>query len=262
MTQNPLKRAAGYKDLLAIVGRGRSRTSAKLGNHTYATKDSDGTINVKYHATNIMSFHPDGSVTLRSGGWKTMSTKERLNFYMPFGFFIAQDKGVWYITKGGWGGKRIRVFADEMTVSASGKLRGGLPLKRGGTRIKKSMVSVNAYAKAFVDALFAAKVPPPSNGDCWDCVMRHTKTGKTMGEINGRGTHIASHIKERYYVPSLLATAMERRKVSKAAWWVLGAIWQPSPQSADTIRAFGAVAKREMVGALRRYIRQQMGMVS
>jgi hypothetical protein len=63
------------------------RDSVKLGNNTllekrgYVQNDSVH-IAVRLHSTDIVCFFPDGRVTLHSGGYRTMTTKERLNQFI------------------------------------------------------------------------------------------------------------------------------------------------------------------------------------
>lgn len=72
---------------------------------------------------------------------------------------------------------------------------------------------IRAYAKNYVKALKARKVPLPSGGDCWGCCMKDVKTGKTiMGS-----DHIRQHLKEKYYVPSLAVNALKAMGGSIAA---------------------------------------------
>jgi hypothetical protein len=62
-----------------------------------------GSIAVSYHGTLVAEVFLDGRVKLRDGGWKTVTTKLRMNQfanqYVQGAFSISQAKGVWYITK-------------------------------------------------------------------------------------------------------------------------------------------------------------------
>lgn len=51
-------------------------------------------IAVQYHTTDVVTLHPDGSVTLKSGGWQSVTTKKRMNDFSSA--YVFQDKGVWY----------------------------------------------------------------------------------------------------------------------------------------------------------------------
>ena len=60
--------------------------SIRLGNNTYLESFTDGTqtdlIAVRLHSTQVVKFWADGRVTLHTGGYHTMTTKERLNQFI------------------------------------------------------------------------------------------------------------------------------------------------------------------------------------
>jgi len=67
---------------------------------TTVRRDGDAT-HVRYHQTDVVSFD-DKTITLRTGGWKTATTKLRMNqaanqFKLHYG--VHQEKGQWYITR-------------------------------------------------------------------------------------------------------------------------------------------------------------------
>lgn len=79
------------------------RESMRLGNNTYLEyHESDGYehgspfVAVRLHATKIVIFHKNGRVTLHTGGYRTVTTKERINqfvdgrvFQKDFDWFYA-----------------------------------------------------------------------------------------------------------------------------------------------------------------------------
>jgi hypothetical protein len=71
-----------------------NRTSRKLANNTYLILDGQN-IAVRLHATNVLTFTPQGTVIYNSGGWQTRTTKERMNAYGQA--FICQRSGSWLI---------------------------------------------------------------------------------------------------------------------------------------------------------------------
>jgi hypothetical protein len=70
---------------------------------------------VRLHDTDVVTIHRDGTYTLDSGGWLTVTTKERINRYSPAA--VYSEKGVWVVY--GSGGRRF-VFEDGMRVDADG----------------------------------------------------------------------------------------------------------------------------------------------
>ncbi len=72
------------------------RFSRKIGVATTALHD--GTIlRVRYHSTSVIQSN-GVIVTLRSGGWRTPTTKKRINDFLPHGWFLYQRNFVWFLT--------------------------------------------------------------------------------------------------------------------------------------------------------------------
>lgn len=78
------------------------RQSKKVAHNTYLQKRESGAIALKYHATDVVTYHPDGSIVLDTGGWKTSTTKLRLNadYAMVPIRGIYSDKGIWWLDTG------------------------------------------------------------------------------------------------------------------------------------------------------------------
>ena len=83
------------------------------------------------------------------------------------------------------------------------------------------------------------------------------KSGKPWGEISKDVSHILSHIKEKYYVPSLLINAIQEYPVSMIAKAVLGRIWGYNDQDIN-IDMFKDVVYNQLLSSLRRYIYRQI----
>ena len=56
----------------------------------------------------------------------------------------------------------------------------------------------------------AGELPAPSGGDCWCCSMKNEK-GICLGDLSDNNQHLLDHMKERYYVPSLLVNAIKEK---------------------------------------------------
>lgn len=71
------------------------KTARKLGNNTYV--ESIGhtvtAIAVRLHATNIVTYHPDGTIVLNTGGWNTVTTRDRMHQLTPRGVSVSGSKG-------------------------------------------------------------------------------------------------------------------------------------------------------------------------
>ena len=78
-----------------------TQTSKVTGVATTVYTDEDGSLCVKYHNTTVWRKRPDGSVMLNAGGWKTATTKNRMNqAFNQFGpayYSVFQKRGDWFV---------------------------------------------------------------------------------------------------------------------------------------------------------------------
>ena len=186
-----------YQEAIEMLG---SRSSKKLANNTYLTKADGGSLGrvaVKLHSTNVVELFSDSTYVLNSGGWRTATTKDRINGYSPAR--ISQVKNVWYLRDGS-------LFYDGMTIDAYGNPLEPKEPSDYESKLKAIKKEAKAYAHAFVEELKAGNIPMPSGGDCWFCALR-TSSEESLGEATNNPEHIKSHIEEKYYVPSLLVNA-------------------------------------------------------
>lgn len=72
------------------------RMAVKLGNNTYLVRDDDD-LSVRLHETNVVTYHADGSITLRTGGWFSRTTKDRMNTHLPSDLSVQSKKGDWFV---------------------------------------------------------------------------------------------------------------------------------------------------------------------
>jgi hypothetical protein len=149
---------------------------------------NDGTEIIRYHHTNVITKHPNGNYTLNSGGYKTMTTKARINEHVPINLY--QEKGLWYFD-----GKKS--FYDGVVVDSEGKIVSA----EKNVNVKK-IVNLKKQIKDF-SLLVLKDMPLPSSGDCFLC--RRTTEDK---ELSGND-HLLSHIKENYLHGSLIVNALK-----------------------------------------------------
>lgn len=97
----------------------KNTSRRKLENNTYLERNDDGSYGVRLHATQVVTFYPNGDVSLDSGGWKTVTTKTRMNSY-ALGCQVYQDRGVWWVRFGG----KLYPYADGMILRADGTVTG------------------------------------------------------------------------------------------------------------------------------------------
>lgn len=226
------------------------RTRRKLENNTYLERRSDTTIAVKLHATDVVTYHLDGPTVLNSGGWKTVTTKDRINKYSPVRLFT--ERGVWYLggPENGW--KKTHVYQDGVRVDVDGQIFGaGEPVKN----VTKEKRAISTYARKYVEALKAGKVEAPGPGDCFYCALKEVKTGRPVGECFQDHGHVQSHIEEGYFVPSLAFNALETFGGSMAARQTL---WDYTHGNREA-NGFAEIGLQQIQKMIRRYVSRQLG---
>lgn len=70
-----------------------SKVIARSTFHYHTTEGHDV---IRYHRTDII-VKKDGRTVLHSGGWRTLTTKERLNEYLPREYGVFSYKGEWWV---------------------------------------------------------------------------------------------------------------------------------------------------------------------
>ena len=105
-----------HSDAVKMVRGKTNKDTRKVGNNTYAEILPDGSVGIMLHSTYVVTIHPDNSATLNSGGWQTVTTKDRINQYSPVR--VYQRKEVWYTNcVGSSGCANLFPFYDGMVVS-------------------------------------------------------------------------------------------------------------------------------------------------
>jgi hypothetical protein len=204
-----------------------TKNDRPVGNNTRLTRRDDGWIQVKYHGSPVVTFVPgnDQTVILDSCGWKTLTTKERLNAFCPADYRVWQERSVWYlhyIPAVRDPQNKTYTFADGITILSGGRVVNAGPASEG-KEIQKLTRKIGKYAKTYAAELIAGKIPAPDSGDCWFCAFKTDD-----GEHPGGTDHLISHLDESYLVPSLLLSAINAQPghFSDFSKWALQSIWQ------------------------------------
>lgn len=106
-----------FEEAGAIEASHTSRWSGKLTHNTLLVRVHDAWA-VCLHRTNVVTFHPDGRITLRSDGWQTATTRDRMR---RCGVSIYTEQGVAAVTHGG----RDWTYADGMELLPDGGVNYG-----------------------------------------------------------------------------------------------------------------------------------------
>lgn len=194
------------------------KQSKKIDNNTYLVRIEDY-FAVRLHQTDILRFYPDGSVLLDSGGWKTPTTKDRINNYLPNGFQLRTRKRVWYL----WAHGEEYLYADGMVIKGNDIVDGTVLNKETEKERERLLKSIKEYSRELVQKVVNLEIDAPSFKDCWYCSALLEETPDIFLEEN----HLLSHLEEKYYVPSLFWSAMKEAKDHMSIYdrMILSELW-------------------------------------
>jgi hypothetical protein len=175
-----------------------------IANNTVKIWYEDGTIAVRLHHTDVVTFLTDGTIQLTTGGWYTPTTRDRINKALcglhgchtrPW---VYQKNFKWYIDD--MGGEESP-FYDGMVLDRDMEVIKPKSKDKDKERLLKS---INEYCERIKRL---KKMPLPSQGDCWDCLM--FDKAKLEAGLTPNKDHLLLHIKEGYIHGSLLYNALK-----------------------------------------------------
>lgn len=215
-----------------------------VANNTVEYERENGDRVIRLHSTDIITFKANGDIVLDSGGWQTVTTKERMNRFGPFQ--VWQRNKMWWVDCE----DTIYAYADGITFHSDGRVTGQGEDPTKQMKLRKRITNfVNGYMKA----LTSRKLDPPSGGDCWYCCLKD-KNGNEMGRDSQE--HLFSHFKQKYYVPSMVCNAAEEFGASMVERHMLG-YWL---NMHDNEMSFGAdFIPKQVKKHLTRYIERRLG---
>lgn len=100
-----------HNEAIMMVHGKRNAKRRKVGNNTYASILADNSVAITLHSTDVVTIHEDGTYTLRTGGWQTVTTKDRINQYSPVR--VYQRNYEWFVKLNG----KEYPFMEGMVVS-------------------------------------------------------------------------------------------------------------------------------------------------
>ena len=199
-----------------------------VANNTVEYERPDGTRVIRLHHTDIIEHRPDGSTVLNTGGWLTVTTKDRLNHFSPVQ--IYSNRGEWFVSAKG----RERPFFDGMCIGP----RLGIPTAPPSA-YRETAKAIAGFIRKLPDPL-----PVPNAGDCWLCSMFNAK--QKPGAACHDPSHLLDHVRENYWHGSLIVSAMRW-----AGYHDTGIRLHYQMKLRDTIKR-----------VVRRYLRRQLGLAA
>lgn len=193
----------------AIVGRARI-----IDRNTFAYAAQDGRSVVRLHLTDIFEQLPDGRLRITSGGYKTATTKARLNDQLgKHGYGVVSGYGSWVVIDGKGG---EAPFFDGMVLPDAFSGRMLAKAQKIGERETKLKADIKAFVLKTLPS--DKPIPQPNNGDCWGCLLFDKVEPVTAVGFVGAAAdrparvldigHLLEHIKDGYMHGSLIVNAM------------------------------------------------------
>lgn len=252
-----------YNELAKFIKSGRSKIERKVENNTTArfkggeTDEKDNII-VRLHETDIATI-THSTMILNSGGYKTQTTKDRLNKIIYYPLRIIQEEGIWFIATG-YNDLFKTPFRDNILIYENNGSPYIRELRSDNTNLLhdiKLRKAIKKYAKGFITALVSGEVYKPDNGDCWYCLMRCTHNNVPLGEETNNIDHLESHIDENYFVPSLFYRACEVYPMCNFANGTIYQLWYTKDKISDWQKD---ILQRDGYKSLVKYLYMQFGL--
>jgi hypothetical protein len=199
-----------------------------VANNTYLQRRGSDAIAVRLHATDVVTFRADGTIVLSTGGWFTVTTKARMNEWLPAPFCIFSKRGTWFVTLSWrtvdhaeqgytWQSREpaeMVPYFDGMILDATrsalvnrSKAPDSAARDKRNDRTRKQ---VARYVALYSDARIAELLKQGASGDCFFCMMR-TDNGTPLGDHTGDTEHLRSHMAEKYTMLSTLYNAVKAK---------------------------------------------------
>lgn len=234
-----------YKECREYLDGGKNRKNTMdrpIANNTRIIQIDDGTIGIKLHDTFVVKYysnelsgvkiHEGDTIQLDSGGWKTVTTRDRINRFSPL--HVWTEKSVMYVSQSNWyeihnnpNESKIYHFEDRMFFQPDGtvwkKDVNGIPVelkpysKKDEQKKRKQLNKIDTFIRNYVNKLTNGKMEQPGNGDCFycqgesnpGCTIQFGTLTKDEGFTPGiNPDHLWEHINRKYYVPSLIFSAI------------------------------------------------------
>ena len=202
-----------------------TKSTRKVANNTYVERHGDD-IGIRLHATTVVTYHADGTVTLNSGGWRTVTTKDRISNVGPRWLGVTSADGVWmvlshpvdWVDDGGWNDDYtvhtppsrpywtyLSDFYDGMRIGPDGMVTE--TVRDSGHEMREIKKKIRKYVALYTDErvteLVANARENGTAGDCWGCSMVDADGNTAMGN-----DHLLEHLDEGYTMASTMVNAL------------------------------------------------------
>lgn len=266
-----------WLEYIARTPKGRKTNRRPIANNTYVRSEEGGCVYIRLHNTDIITLNTLDQIILDSGGWLTVTTKDRMNrFNEGMGYCVFSEQGIWYVSFNA----KDYYFENGMILSLELPSEGRkayveFAIERDKSKekeLRKLKRRINTFCRTWAKKFVAGEIEKPGNGDCFMC--QFTPQGK-VSTLHKDGTttpgptcdHLISHMDEKYYVPSLLPLAMTHpNAAAMLSQWAKSEIymrWQATDEEKKSLNWTGEwghdITERQIAKCLNRYFRKEFG---
>lgn len=104
--------AGPFQVYVGLFDKGGKKRAKNVGTATLKIETENG-FKIRYHATDVIEYK-DNEIILNNGGYYTVTTKKRINEYLPHNLYVEQKNFEWFLVDRE---KNTRVpFENGMTV--------------------------------------------------------------------------------------------------------------------------------------------------
>lgn len=179
-----------YRDADAKL-QGRCRERRKLENNTYLERRYTGAIAVRLHRTDVLTFYPDGRIEIDTGGWHTVTTRDRINRCLPRPWSVGSDRGttVLYKSEAGYHWNPVATVDNSLIILPDGTIKGGgdyVAFKEGIRKADNERNRVRSRARYWIRKAWGIYVDRSScRASRWNC--------RTQGWRARRGLQVGNY---------------------------------------------------------------------
>jgi hypothetical protein len=229
-----------FSDCTELVAASRNKKSKPIANNTWVEARDLTHYAVRLHATDVVTYLANGNIVLDTGGWLTVTTKERISRFSPFG--ISSHKGQWrvayklterHFAATEWSPAHSIVvpdyensvpYADGITFARQDDgsyepVEGTFPDTRVEEEQARARKEIDRDLKKYKPAIKVAVAKwqaelrehngVRTGGDCFYC--QGIVTDLHSGNVSDTNDHLWQHLREGYVPFALVANAYEHK---------------------------------------------------
>ncbi len=230
LTRDATTIRATYLELADIIGK---RDSRKIQHNTRLRRE-DSDLVIRYHATDVLRYHGDDTVTIDTGGWHSVTSATRYQNWLPLYWSVANHNGAWNVygpgdevtmtygnmARNGYYTRTYRPAVahfriwDGMTITDQPRprvlnFRDAPDFERRDREALRIESDIARYVKLYSDERISELLPRDAEsislaGDCWYCLFIDTDKETNNGHLRG-------HLQDGYTMVSLIRNAYDAR---------------------------------------------------